>query len=72
MLISDRLARLSSTDNSQGVVRREPAGKLNMVWRWRSVGTERSTGVHPRHEVPEYLIIDIRTEGGQGLDDRLV
>jgi hypothetical protein len=29
-------------------------------------------GVHPRHEVPEYLIIDIRTKGGQGLDDRLV
>jgi hypothetical protein len=29
-------------------------------------------GVYPRDEVPDYLIIHIRTERGQGLDDRLM
>jgi hypothetical protein len=28
-------------------------------------------GVHPRHEILKDLIIDILTEGGQSLDDRL-
>jgi hypothetical protein len=29
-------------------------------------------GVHPRHEILNDLLIDIRTKRGHGLDDRLV
>jgi len=28
-------------------------------------------GVHPRHEIVNDLVFDIRTKGGEGLDDRL-
>ena len=54
-----------------GVVWREAAGKLKMVRDGVRLEPFEVLGVHPRHEILKDLIIDIRTEGGQGLDDRL-
>jgi hypothetical protein len=56
----------------EGMVWCEATGKLNMVCDGVWLEPFEVFGVHPRHEILNDLIIDIRTEGGQGLDDRLV
>ena len=55
-----------------GMVWCEAAGKLNMVRDGVRLEPFEVLGVHPRHKILKDLIIDVRTEGGQGLDDRLV
>jgi hypothetical protein len=54
------------------VVWRETAGKLNMVRDDVRLEPLEIIGVHPRHEILNDLIVDIRAERGHGLDDRLV